>query len=80
MVVKLSDREDEAEVSNLEAGGSMWGSARLTTTGRKNCTLSRMGCHSDTVRFQTYDEQIESGKEQDEVVYPDNLDFELEIP
>ena len=39
-----------------------------------------MGCHSDTLRFQTYDEQIESGKEQDEVAYPDNLDFEFEIP
>jgi len=35
VVVKLSDREDEAEVSILEAGGSMWGSARLTP-GRKN--------------------------------------------
>ena len=38
MVVKLSDREDEAEVSNLEAGGSMWGNASLTP-GRKNCTF-----------------------------------------
>ena len=79
MVVKHSDRENEAEVSNLESGGSMWGVARLTP-GRKNCTLSRMGCHSDAVRFRTYDEQIEGGKEQDEVAYPDNLDFEFEIP